>query len=188
MKRLVTIACVLCCFFVSLPVSSAQTKLKQATPLPYDDGDGYQVLSSIIDARASKSKSELVSLFRRTVPAESLSAIRSQCSNSFPPEFQAALEDLEKKAMTNFLLQQKFSIHKKYSLVDDRISTHLPGIYSVSAVGFDEKKARAIVLVQYLVRRNGSIALGGDSTFYLLRKTDKAWQEAVDIPRCGRIY
>jgi hypothetical protein len=188
MKSLVTIACVLCCLFVSLPVSIAQTKLKKTTPVPYDDGDGYQVLSSIIDARANKSKSELVSIFQHSVPAESLSAIRSQCSSSFPPEFQVALEDFDKKTKTNFLLQQKFSIHKKYSLVDDRSSTHLPGIYSMSAVGFDEKKTRAIVLVQYLVRRNGSIALGGDSTFYLLRKTDKAWQEAVDIPKCGRIY
>jgi hypothetical protein len=79
------------------------TKLKKGTPLPYDDGDGYQVLSSMIDARANKSKSELVSIFQRTAPAESLSAIRSQCSSSFPREFQVALEDFDKKTKTNFL-------------------------------------------------------------------------------------
>ena len=188
MKSLIALACVPCCFFVFLPVSSAQTKLKRAAPSPYDDADGYQVLSSIIDARADKSKNEIVSIFHKTVPAESISAIRSQCSSSFPSEFQGALENFDKQTKTHFLLQQEFSIRKKYRLVDDRISTHLAGIYSVSVVGFDEKKVRAIVLVQYLVRRNGSIALGGDSTFYLLRKTDKGWQEAADIPKCGRIY
>ena len=70
--------------------------------------------------------------------------MRSQCSSSFPPEFQGALEDFDKKTKTNFLLQQKLSIHKKYSLVDDRISTHFPRTYSMSAVGFDEKKTRAM--------------------------------------------
>jgi hypothetical protein len=63
----------------------------------------------------------------------------------------------------------------------------LPGIYSFSAVGFDENKTRAIVLVQYLVRPE-SIVLGGDTIIYLLRRTESGWQQAADIQKCGRIY
>ena len=55
------------------------------------------------------------------------------------------------------LLQQQFSIHKEYKFVDSRVVTQ-SGTYSVSAVGFDENKARAIVLVQYLVRPPGSVS------------------------------
>jgi hypothetical protein len=171
-----------------LSAASAQTKPKEVAPLPYDDAEGYHVLSSIIDARTNTSKSEIVTVSHLTVAGESISSIRSQCSNSFPPEFQDALKDFDKKTKASFLLEPEFSIHKKYRLVDDLISSHVEGIYFVSAVGFDEKKARAVVLVQYLVRRNGSGALGGDSIFYLLRKTGKGWQEAVDVPKCGRIY
>ncbi len=151
MKSLVALARLLCCLCALLPVSSAQTKPKKDPLLPYDDVDGYQVLSTILDARANKSKSEVVSIFHQTVSAESFRSVRSQCFGSFPPEFQSALEDFDKRAKTNFLLQQEFSIQKKYRLVSDRISTgSIPGIYSVSAVDFDGNKTRAIVLVQYL--------------------------------------
>jgi len=50
-------------FCLFLTVSNAQTDKKQL--LPYDDADGYTVLSSIIDARTNKLKSEPVSIFQK---------------------------------------------------------------------------------------------------------------------------
>ena len=99
----------------------------------------------------------------------------------------SALEDLDKKAKTKLLLQQQFSIHKEYKFVETMVGVQT-GICSASAVGFDEKKTRAIVLLQYLVRPPGGAILGGDKMLYLLRRTQAGWQQAEDVPKCGRIY
>jgi hypothetical protein len=173
-------------------LSDAQTKPNKNQPLPYSDTDGYQVLSSISNARTEKLKCGFVSVFHQTVSEQDSREVRVQCSSSFPREFESALEDFDKKAKTKFLLQRKFSIRKEYRFVETMVGVHsstksLPGIYSFSAVGFDENKTRAIVLVQYLVRPE-SIVLGGDTIIYLLRRTESGWQQAADIQKCGRIY
>jgi len=141
----------------------------------YDDTDGYQVLSSIIEARTGKSKSRSVSIFYQTVSEDSFREVRAQCTSSFPKEFRSALENFDKKAKTKLLLQEEFSIQKEYRFVETMVGVQT-GIHSVSAVGFDENKTHAIVLVQYLVRPAGSMVVGGDTIFYLLRKTDTGWQ------------
>jgi hypothetical protein len=43
--------------------------------------------------------------------------VRFQCSGRIPAEFESAAHDLDKKAKRKFLLQQGFSIQKKYRLV-----------------------------------------------------------------------
>jgi hypothetical protein len=181
------------CLFTFLPVSNAQTKPKHNQLLPYGDTDGYQVLSSIIDARTKNLRNEPVSIFYRTVSEEAFREVRLQCSTSFPREFQGALDDFDKKAKTKFLLQRQFSIQKKYRFVETEVDVEtstesLAGTYSVSVVGFDESRTHAIVLVECLVRPGGSIVVGGDTTFYLLRRTANGWQAATDIRKCGRIY
>lgn len=136
-------------------------------------------------------------MFRRTISEENLRAVRVQCSGDIPSEFRGAEEDFDKKAKVKFLLQQKFSIRRKYKLVGlSRVAPSLTeeqvqngsisDVFSVSAVGFDETRTYAIALVRYMVHEGGT--KGGDSTFHLLRKTEKAWQEAPEITRCGRIY
>jgi hypothetical protein len=197
MKRLMGLALVFFCPLSFLTVSNAQTSPNKSQLFPYDDADGYQVLSSIIDASTNKLKSESVSIFHHTISEEAFRGIRFQCSGSIPAEFQSAAEDLDKKAKTKFLLQQEFSIQKKYKLV--ALSRETPvnvgnqsqtasssAMFSVSAVGFDETKAHAIALVRYIVHNGGTT--GGSSTFHLLRKTAQGWQEAMEIPKCGRIY
>ena len=186
MKSFVALALVFFCLFTLLPASNAQTKPNKNQLLPYSDTDGYKVLSSIIDARTKELGSGSVSIFHQTVSEEAFRAVRLQCSGSFPGEFQSALEDFDKKARTKFLLQREFSLQKEYRFVETRAGVQT-GIYSMSAVGFDENRTHAIVLVGYLVRPAGSI-LGGDTTFYLLRRTEKGWQDATDIAKCGRIY
>jgi hypothetical protein len=186
MKSFVALALLYClCTFV--PESDAQTQSRKKQPPPYTDTDGYQVLSSIIEARTEKSKAGSVPIFHQTVSGEALEEIRAECSSRFPTEFQSALEDLDKEAKTKLLLQQQFSIHKEYKFVETMVGVQT-GIYSVSAVGFDENRTHAIVLVQYLVRPPGGAILGGDTMLYLLRRTQTGWQQAADVPKCGRIY
>jgi hypothetical protein len=193
MIRSVALALVFSCLGASSLVSDAQTKPRKNQPISYSDADGYQVLSSIIDTETEKLKSGSVSIFHQTVSEEAFREVRVQCSARFPREFQSALEDFDKKAKTRFLLKQQLSIHKGYRFVETGVGVQdstksLPGIYSFSAVGFDENKTHAIVLVQYLVRPPGSVVLGGSSVFRLLRRTETSWQQAADIQECGRIY
>ena len=170
-----------------LTVANAQTSPNNNQPLPYDDADGYLVLSAIIDLRANQEKTEQVLVFQHTISGEKLSALKNQCADRVPAEFQKAAEDFDKKAKTRFLLKERFSLQKKFRFVAAPTLKSL-GVFSVSAVGFDETKTHAIVLVQYLVRPPNSIVLGGDSSFYLLRKTTAGWKEATETPKCGRIY
>jgi hypothetical protein len=193
MKSPVAPALLFFCLCSLLPLSDAQTKPNKNQPLPYRDTDGYQVLSSIINARTEKLKSGFVSVFHQTVSEKDSREVRVQCSSSFSREFESALKDFDKKARTRFLLQREFSIRKQYRFVETMVGVNdstksLPGIYSFSAVGFDDNKTRAIVLVPYLVRPGGSIVLGGDTIFYVLRRTESGWQQAADIQTCGRIY
>jgi hypothetical protein len=192
MKSPVAPALLFFCLYSLLPLSDAQTKPNKNQPLLYSDTDGYKVLSSIINSRTEKLKSGFVSVFHQTVSEKDSREVRVQCSSSFPREFESALEDFDKKEKTKFLLQREFSIRREYRFVETMVGVHestksLPGIYSFSAVGFDDNKTRAIVLVQYLLRP-GSIVLGGDTIFYLLRRTESGWQQAADIQKCGRIY
>lgn len=157
MKSPVALGLLFLCLYSLLPLSDAQTKPNKGQPLPYGDTDGYQVLSSVINARTEKLKSGFVSVYHQTVSDKDSREVRVQCSSSFPREFQGALEDFDKKAKTRFLLQREFSIRGEYRFVETMVGVHdstksLPGVYSFSAVGFDENKTHAIVLVQYLVR------------------------------------
>jgi hypothetical protein len=194
MKSLVALALSFFCLFVLPQASNAQTKSRKNQLLPYADAEGYRVMSSVLDASTETSRSEPVSIFHRTVSERDFGDVRLQCSGSIPKEFQSALEGFDKKAKTKFVLQQEFSLRRKYRLIEAMVgiqtSTKGPpaGIYSVSAVGFDEKRTRAIVLVQYLVHPTGSVVLGGSTILYLLRKTQRGWQRATDIPECGQIY
>jgi len=186
MKSFVALALLFClCTFP--PTSAAQTKQKKNQPLTYTDADGYQVLSAVIDTRTAKLKTEPVFIFHQTVSEGTLTELRTQCSSRIPGEFQSALQDFDKKAKTKLLLQPQFSIRKEYKFVQTMVGVQT-GIYSVSAVGFDENKTRAIVWVQYLVRPPGSVILGGDKMLYLLRRTETGWQRDTDASKCGQIY
>jgi hypothetical protein len=173
-----------------------QTKIKK-DPLPfYEDRDGYEVLSVLLNARAEK----LIRIAPRTASPSHVAAIKAQCAG-IPPEFQGASEDFDKKAQTRFLLRRDFTLKNSYELASASAGTgadHLEtkegargripfGTYYVAAVGFDEKRSRAMAFVEYICGN-----LCGSSLFHYLRKSAKGWEEASDVlPKvqgCGRIY
>lgn len=115
-KSLIALALLLClCAF--LPASDAQSEPKRIQPIPYRDTDGYQVLSSILEARTEKLENGSVAIFHQTLSGDALGNIPAECSSRIPTEFQSALSDFHKKAGTKLLLQQQFSIHKEYKFV-----------------------------------------------------------------------
>jgi hypothetical protein len=187
MKRVMALALVFFCPLSFLTVSNAQTSRNKTQLLPYDDADGYSVLSSIIDGSTTKLKSESVSIFRQTISEEASRSVRFQCSGSVPAEFKSAAEDFDKKARTRFLLKQEFSIRNKYRFVaQSQQGASTSATFSLSAVGFDETKDHAVALVRHIVHNGGTI--GGSLSFHFLRKTGQRWQEATEILKCGRIY
>ena len=117
MKRFVTLALLfqLCSFS---PAVDAQTQAKKLQLPAYGDTVGYQVVSSIIEARTEKLKNGSVSIFHQTISGDALGKIRAECASRLPREFQSALEDFDKQAKTKLLLQRRFSIHKEYEFVD----------------------------------------------------------------------
>ena len=185
-KRFVALTLLFCLCSLS-SASDAQTLAKKIHPRSYEDTDGYRVLSSIIEARTAKLKKGTVLIFHQTVSGNTFGEGMSECVSPLSGEFQSALEDFDKKGKTKLLLQHQLSIHEEYKFVETMVGLRT-GIYSVSAVGFDENKTRAIVLVRYLVRRPRAVNLGGDKMLYLLRRTGTGWQQAADVPNCGQIY
>jgi len=180
--------------------TQGQTK-NQKKPMPiYDDRNGYEVLSVILNRLSVVQKNETVKIDPRTASPENVAAIKAKCSG-IPSEFQGAWEDFDKKAQTRFLLRRDFTLAMKYELVYPSpmaVANHREtreevykrvrsGTYFVAAVGFDEKRTRAVALVEYIC---GNPC--GDSLFYYLRKSSKGWEEASEVPpkvrSCGEIY
>jgi hypothetical protein len=168
----------------------AQTKIQNRPPPVYDDNDGYEVLSVVLNARIAKQKNETVRISSGTSSGDRVMQMRGQCSG-IPAEFQSASEDFDEKAKTKLVLRKEFYLKKKYELeYANRASTNPsvhPGVFYVGAVGFNGTKTRAIALVEYIC---GSLC--GDSSFYFLRKSGKRWEEAPEVQRevraCSRIY
>ena len=152
----------------------------------YDDAEGYKVLSALIELRTKDAKVESVAIFRRTIAQQTVSELLTDCTSKIPAEFQIAGKNLEQSAKIRRQLQREFSIRERYQLVGNSVGNS-EGVFSFSVVGFDEARNHAIALLEYLVHPTDSI-MGGDSTFYLLRKTENGWQQAAEVPKCGRIY
>ncbi len=104
-------------------------------------------------------------------------------------EFKDAIRDYNRRNQKKWLLQRKFSLARPYEIIDpgtlstmfqqadgwDKFSQRFPrssGIYDMSAVGFDQDNARAIV---YLGKSCGWLC--GDWDFHLLRKINGKWED-----------
>ena len=203
--RIEILAVGLLCSLLVLPGPHAQTKHQKTQPPLYEDRDGYEVLSVLLNTGIDIWKNETVRIHPLTPSGKYLAEIKAQCS-VIPAEFQTASEDFDKQIRTRFLLRQRFSLKKTYQLaapvaaspptdedkalskaefgrlIRERIRS---GTYYVAAVGFDDKRTRAVAFVEYICGN-----LCGDSMFYFLRKSEKGWEEARDVKvtDCGRIY
>src|SRR5260370_34028546 len=98
MKRFVALALFCLCTFV--PASNPQTKPKKNQAIPYSDANGYQVLSSVIDARTEKLKDGSVSIFHQTVSEDAFGDVSAQCSRRFPSEIQSPRANFAMKGKT----------------------------------------------------------------------------------------
>jgi hypothetical protein len=188
------------CAFLITACVGAQTKSQKQKLPAYDDRDGYEVLSVILNRLSVVRKNETIRISPATSAGLVVADIKAQCSG-IPEEFHGASEDFDNKTKTKQILRRRFSLTKNYDLAYARLGVDLnqpetreearrrirSGTYYVAAVGFDDKRTHAIAFVEYICGN-----LCGDSIFYFLRKSEKGWEEAPEVQRevraCGRIY
>ncbi|HXR33850.1 MAG TPA: hypothetical protein VN830_09090 [Verrucomicrobiae bacterium] len=177
-----------------------QTKNQKKQMPVYEDRDGYEVLSVLLNRLSVVQKNETVRIDPRTASPGNVAEIKEKCSG-IPPEFRSAWEDFDKKVQTRSVLRRDFTLAKNYELVypsavavpdhretrEEGYKRIRSGTYYVAPVGFDDKRTRAVAFVEYIC---GNPC--GESLFYYLRKTEKGWEEASEVPpkvqSCGEIY
>ncbi|MBI3662203.1 MAG: hypothetical protein HY234_04020 [Acidobacteria bacterium] len=186
-------------FLSFLLLTNAQQKRADQKAQPYDDSEGYAVLSFVLEGAGKSWESKVIRVKALTDSEKEMTEQLDECV-TIPKEFQAAAGDFRNKAKTRFLLQEKFSSRLRLALVgrphvDTSDAARPPrtekemrdrltgGTYDVSAVGFDETKTRAIVYVNYVC---GGLCGGGG--FHLLEKGRNGWREADGIAKCTWMY
>src|SRR5260370_22101675 len=71
---------------------NAQTKNQSGQTPIYQDRDGYQVLSVLLNARSDEWKNGTIEINPRTASGKAVAEIKAQCTG-IPTEFQAASQD-----------------------------------------------------------------------------------------------
>ncbi len=181
--------------FLLVPTEHRQIKVQRGQPPLYEDRDGYEVLSLVLDDLSDQWKDKSLAICPLTTSAKD--AFKAECPK-IPEEFQGASEDFDSK-VGKARLKNEFSLKKNYRLVaplhassttkeqaDSKVKNQARapyGTYYVAAVGFDAKRTHAVAFVEYFCGN-----LCGNSTFYFLRKSGSGWLEAKEVPKCGRIY
>lgn len=82
--------------------------------------------------------------------------------------YLTAIQDYAAKNKKRFVLERKFSL-PQYELIGPR--TNAPLIFTVSAVGFDPERTRAVV---YVGHNCGGLCGGGQ--YHFLAKTNEQWR------------
>jgi hypothetical protein len=182
------------------PNGRGQTKNQKGQTSIYQDSDGYEVLSVLLNAVSVVRKNDTIRIDPHTAPGKYVAEMKAQCSG-IPAEFRSASEDFDKRVKSRLILQRGFSLRKNYELAYGSATAGISqpetkeearkrirsGIYHVAAVGFDDKRTHAVAFMEYICGN-----LCGDSIFYFLRKSEKGWEEAREVQRevqrCGRIY
>jgi hypothetical protein len=199
-RRMMGLAVLLMSSLPFAPNGHGQTKNQRGQMPIYDDRDGYDVLSVLLNALSVVRKNDTIRIDPRTAPEKYVAEMKVQCSG-IPSEFQGASENFDKKVKTRLILKRGFSLTKNYELAYASAMTDAShpetreearkrirsGIYHVAAVGFDDTRTRAVAFVEYICGNRC-----GDSIFYFLRKSEKGWEEAREVQRevqsCGGIY
>jgi hypothetical protein len=166
----------------------------------YEDREGYEVLSVLLNRLSVARKNDTIRIDPRTAEGKRVAEMKAQCLGN-PEEFRGASEDFDEKVKTRLILRRGFSLTKQYELArvsrmadpsqletrEEARKRYHSGTYYVAAVGFDDKRTRAVAFVEYICGN-----LCGDSIFYYLRKSERGWEEAREVNRqvqsCGRIY
>jgi hypothetical protein len=152
-----------------LTAGQSQDKAKGPTVShTYEDAEGYEILSLVLDGEAQHWKLDKLEVYGKT---RASNATLSVC-NQLPAEFRAAADDFGNRSKTELRFRRRFSTAHQYRL------TPFAGVqyFEISAVGFDDGRVHAIASV---TKGCGSMCIWGRT--YLFRKNDKGWQKISEI-------
>jgi hypothetical protein len=147
---------------------SQETAGKASISHYYEDSEGYELLSAVLDKEAKTLKLDRFEVYGRTVVA----SVRISLCRELPEEFRSAADDFVNKSKIELQFKREFSLGHPYKLTRAYGATD----FGISAVGFDASRTHAVVTV---VRGCGLNCSGGST--YLFRKTEKGWQEVGQI-------
>ncbi len=128
----------------------------------YDDPEGYQLLSLVMENEASDQKLREVAIFRHA-------SERALC-NEIPEEFRVAAHDPAPGSRAGLQFKRKFSLTHRYRLTWDFTD------FAISAVGFDPLRTHAVISVIYAC---GQMCSSGST--YLFRKTTHGWEQTGQV-------
>lgn len=166
----------------------------------YDDGEGYAVLSMLLNSAVQETHGAIIRINMLT-HVESVSGTHSlEDCMKIPEEFREAANDYERRAATALVLRKKFTMKTPYDLAgESRIvgaktrpssttATDSPvkissGVFYLSPVGFDANHTHAIAYENYICGN-----LCGWGGFHLLVKNAGRWEEAKDGNGCTWHY
>jgi hypothetical protein len=175
----------------------------KSIPQKYDDAEAYRVYSALLLSRyfsKSPDSPKFVIETETTSPTTHFPTCFPNQSDLDLSDWQTLL-DLKKEAQIPRVLKDHFKPTMRYWLVPrgqldaeiiengvlwagfQRRYPDSPGIVSLSAVGFNERKDRALVYVSFVC----GILCGG-AHFYTLEKRDKGWQIIEPAASCMIYY
>ncbi len=149
-------------------VHSQETAKKAQVSHFYEDSEGYELLSAVLDNEAKALKLDRFEIYGRTVVA----SVRLSLCRELPEEFRSAADDFVNKSRIELQFRREFSLSHSYKLTRTYGATD----FGISAVGFDASRTHAVVTVD----RGCGLNCSGGST-YLFRKTEKGWQVVSQI-------
>ena len=155
----------------TLPLVDAHSKAtanNAPTSHYYEDSEGYQLLSVVLDNEAKTLKLNRLEIYGRTV----VTSVRLSLCRELPEEFRSAADDFARQSTTKSQFKREFSPSHPYKLTRTYGATD----FGISAVGFDVSRTHAVVTV---IRGCGLNCEGGST--YLFRKTEKGWQVVSQI-------
>jgi len=130
----------------------------------YDDPEGYQILSLMLEDEAASWKLDRVGIYGYAVNSESMPCRR------IPQEFREAVEDLTRKPKMRF--RAKFALKHKYELHSIWGATD----FGITAVSFNSSRTMAVAAV---IRGCGAMCSSGST--YLFRKVEGIWQKVDQV-------
>jgi hypothetical protein len=169
----------------------------------YSQPEAYQVYAAVLEGTRPTLKGKPLIIISETVSVAGIHLVKEYCDPHLQQLPADLLEDFDRKNKAQMLISRKIPIHVPYDLVPwDELTDISPknardpsafwrefykrypnslGYTSLSAVGFNADKTRALVYVAY--RCGGTCGSGG---YVFLKKQNGQWA-GKNVPGCGWI-
>jgi len=190
---------------VSIPLCGCSSRQRIQNHIPanagvYDDGEGYAVLSMLLNNAVPETHGAIIRINMLT-HVESVNGTHSlEDCMKIPEEFREAANDYELRAKTAMLLRKKFTLKTPYDLAGetrivgskakpasatgtDSVAKISSGVFYLSPVGFDANHTHAITYANYIC--GNRCGWGG---FHLLVNNAGRWEEAKYVTACTWHY